>query len=137
MVARVTYHLGPAQKVIGEIVDGATYRAAQKVRGRAMSNIIRLGRIDTGGMIQGLQVRRTGAAPGATLTPYYEVTSTARHTGWQEDGTRAHGPRRAPFMVFTPKGSSVVVFAKWVRGVTPGYFMRDAMNAATPADFAE
>lgn len=130
---RVSYDLGPSTKVIGEITDEAAYRAAQRVRGRAMSNIRSLGRVDTGGMIRGLQVRKTGAA---ALWPQYTVTSTARHTGWQEDGTRAHGPRTADVMVFQIRGSGPVIFARWVRGVTPGHFMRNAMNASTPDDFA-
>lgn len=131
--ARVSYDLGPSTVVIGEITDAATYRAAQRVRGRAMSNIRALGRIDTGSMIQGLQVRKTGAV--GPLWPQYTVTSTARHTGWQEDGTRAHGPVKADFLVFRIRGSGPVIFAKWVRGVPPGHFMRNAMNAATTADF--
>lgn len=131
--ARVQYQLGPATTVIGEIVDEATYRAAQRVRGRAMSNIRSLGRVDTGEMIRGLQVRKTGASQ--PLWPQYTVESTARHTGWQEDGTRAHGPVRADFLVFQIRGAGPVIFAKWVRGVPPGHFMRNAMNSATPADF--
>lgn len=130
---QVSYDLGPSRTVIGELVDAATYRAAQRVRGRAMSNIRSLGRIDTGSMIQGLQVRKTGAV--GPLWPQYTVTSTARHTGWQEDGTRAHGPVRASHLVFQIRGAGPVIFAKWVRGVTPGHFMRRAMDAATPADF--
>ena len=133
--ARVQYNLGPSTTVIGEIVDAATYRAAQRVRGRAMSNIRALGRVDTGAMIRGLQVRKTGAT--GPLWPQYVVESTAPHTGWQEDGTRAHGPVRADFLVFQVRGSGPVIFAKWVRGVTPGHFMRNAMNAATPSDFTE
>lgn len=131
--ARVQYQLGPATAVIGEIVDEATYRAAQRVRGRAMSNIRSLGRVDTGEMIRGLQVRKTGASQ--PLWPQYTVESTARHTGWQEDGTRAHGPVRADFLVFQIRGAGPVIFAKWVRGVPPGHFMRRAMDSATVADF--
>jgi hypothetical protein len=37
-------------------------------------------------------------------------------------------------MVFTPKGGNGLVFAKWVRGVTPGHFFRDAMRDARAAD---
>lgn len=130
---RVSYNLGPSEAVIGELTDASAYRAAQRVRGRAMSNIRSLGRVDTGEMIRGLQVRKTGAL--GPLWPQYTVTSTARHTGWQEDGTRAHGPVRADFLVFQVRGSGPVIFAKWVRGVTPGHFMRRAMDSATPADF--
>jgi len=132
---RVQYNLGPATTIIGEIVDAAAYRAAQRVRGRAMSNIRSLGRVDTGEMIRGLQVRRTGAA--GSLWPQYTVEAIARHTGWQEDGTRAHGPVRADFLVFQIRGSGPVIFAKWVRGVPPGHFMRRAFQAASPSDFTD
>lgn len=130
---RVQYNLGPSTAVIGELTDAAAYRAAQRVRGRAMSNIRSLGRVDTGAMIRGLQVRKTGAA--GPLWPQYTVESTARHTGWQEDGTRAHGPVRADFLVFQVRGAGPVIFAKWVRGVTPGHFMRRAMTSGSTADF--
>lgn len=129
---RVSYNLGPSETVIGEITDEAAYRAGQRIRGRVLSNIRGLGRVNTGEMIRGVQVRKTRAA---SLWPQYTVTSSARHTGWQEDGTRAHGPVRADFLVFQVRGSGPVIFAKWVRGVPPGHFMRRAMDAATPADF--
>lgn len=132
---RVSYNLGPSTVVIGDMVDAAAYRAAQRVRGRAMSNIRALGRVHTGATIQGLQVRKTGAL--GPLWPQYTVTSTARHTGWQEDGTRAHGPVRASHLVFQIRGSGPVIFAKWVRGVPPGHFMRNAMTSASPADFLQ
>lgn len=125
---------GAVVAVVGPQVDAAAYRAAQAARGRAQSNIIRLGRIATGEMIQGLQVRRSiGAAQ--PLVSRYDVFSTAKHTAFQEEGTRAHGPVRAPRLVFKPKGSNKVVYAKWVRGVTPGFFLRDAVRSVQVADF--
>lgn len=132
---KVTYRAYPGAevRVIGPMVDGAAYRGAQALRGRAMSNIRGLGRVNTGEMIGGLQVRLISKAG---LSSRYSVSSSAKHTVFQEEGTRAHGPARAQFLVFTPKGSGKVVFAKWVRGVTPGHFMRNAMNQARVQDFA-
>lgn len=125
---------GAVVAVVGPQVDAAAYRAAQAVRGRAIRNIQRLGRIATGEMIQGLQVRRAIGA-NLPLTPRYDVFSSAKHTVFQELGTRPHGPVRAPRLVFRPKGSSKVVYAKWVRGVTPGYFLNDAIVATGVRDF--
>ena len=131
---------GATVRVVGPMVDQAAYRVAQKMRGRAVSNIRRLGRVDTGAMIRGLQVRRTN--PGNPLIGRYVVASTARardgfnYPRAQEFGTRAHGPKRAPFMVFQIRGRGPVIFAKWVRGVTPGHFMRDALKATRASDAA-
>jgi hypothetical protein len=55
---------------------------------------------------------------------------------YQEFGTRAHGPKRAKFMVFQIRGSGPLIFAKWVRGVTPAHFMRDAIQAVKASDYA-
>lgn len=117
--------------VIGPIADRAAYNAAQKMRGRAISNIRSSGRVDSGRMIAGLQVR---VVSRAGLGVAYQVYSSAPYTVYQEFGTRGHGPRTANFMVFTPKGGGGVVFAKWVRGVTPALFMTRALQAARAAD---
>lgn len=135
----VTYNLGPAIQVIGDLTDAAAYRAAQNVRGRVLSNIRRSGRIDTGRMIAQTQVRRVSR--GDALVRTYDVASTARaadgfnYPDAQENGTRAHGPKTAARMVFVPKGGGGKVFATWVRGVTPGHFFRDAYASCTVTDF--
>lgn len=136
MPARVKLTIIPSAvvNVIGPQVDDAAYRAAQRTRGRVISNIRALGRIRTGKMINSVQVRRSIGA-SAPLNRRYDIYSSAWYTPLQEDGTRAHGPVRAPFMVFTPKGSNVVVFARWVRGVPPGHFFRDALRDVDPSDF--
>lgn len=118
-------------RLVGPMTDQATYKVAQATRGRALKNIRAAGRVDTGRMQAGLQVRSAGKSG---LRAAYTVSSSAPYTIFQEFGTRAHGPVRAPFMVFTPKGSGKVVFARWVRGVSPAYFMTRAFNDANIAD---
>lgn len=116
--------------VVGPMADRAAYRAAQTTRGRAISNIRGAGRVDTGAMIAGLQVR---VLTRGGLRVAYSVYSSVPYAIYQEYGTRAHGPRTASAMVFSPKGGGVV-FATWVRGVTPAYFMTRALSAAKASD---
>ena len=80
MAARVSFKISPnASVVVGRIADQASYRAAQALRGRAMSNIRSLGRIDTGKMINLLQVRKPmpggqgGYSRGLYKTDVHEV----------------------------------------------------------------
>lgn len=134
-MAKITTSIrkGAVIQVIGPMTDAAAYRAAQAMRGRVMANIHSSGRVDTGAMIQGMQVRKISQNG---LRVAYQIYSTAPHTIFQEFGTKAHGPKVAKAMVFTPKGSGRVVYATWVRGVTPAYFMRRAYSDAKAADAA-
>lgn len=141
--AKVFFKLnqGAAISAIGPMVDQAAYRASQQMRGRVLANIYRLGRVNTAAMVRGMQARRTN--PGSPLMARYEVSSTARserdgfnYPAAQELGTRAHGPVVASHLVFQIRGRGPVIFAKWVRGVTPGRFMRDALAATRPSDAA-
>lgn len=120
--------------VVGPMIDRAAYRAAQKMRGRAIANIQRLGRIDTGAMVGRMQVRKAPSASATTAR--YTVSSTVPYAKFQEVGVRPFGPRRARFLVFTPKGGGGVVFAKRVRGFPGGHFLRDALAQARPSDAA-
>jgi|SRR5690625_340114 len=130
--ARVTLDQSRMTGAVARHAEAAARRAAQTTVARIKENIIRLDRIDTGEMLNSWQIR----ADTGGLHPRMFISSTAPHMLFQERGTRAHGPVRAPFLVFTPKGSNRVVFAKWVRGVTPGHFVRDAQRRLTPSDFA-
>lgn len=142
MAAKVFYRRNRVAEVavIGPLADQAAYRAAQAMRGRAISNIRRLDRVYTGGMIARLQARRVNA--GSALIGKYLVASTARardgfnYPAAQEKGTRAHGPVRAQFLVFQVRGRGPVIFAKRVRGVTPGRFMENALRQARASDAA-
>lgn len=117
-----------ATKFSGE----AARRGAERARQQTRANIINKGRIDTARMYRSVKLDLISSG---TMT-VYRLTIDTEYAAFQELGTRAHGPRTASVMVFTPKGSGTVVFAKWVRGVTPGHFARDAIRALTPADFA-
>jgi hypothetical protein len=132
MTVKLTIHRAQVISVVGPISERAAYKAAQKARGNVMSEIHAAGRIDTGRMVGGMQVRKI-ASRG--LSRSFEVSSSAPYTMFQNQGTRAHGPRTKEFMVFTPKGGSGVVFAKWVRGVTGAHFMEKGLQRLRVQDF--
>lgn len=130
---KVTLNRSAMIRVIGPQTNAATQRAAQKVQARAKANINALGRVDTGRMRDSIRVRR--ATTSDPLSAAYTVGSAVPYAVYQEFGTRAHGPRTKPFMVFRVRGRGPLIFAKWVRGVTPGHFMRNAIRATKVADF--
>lgn len=130
--ARMVLNRSAYVRAVGPITDQATYRAAQAIRSKAIANINALGRVHTGRMKNTIRVRKaTTTVPGAA----YTIGSAAPYARYQEFGTRAHGPKRAPFMVFRVRGQGPLIFARWVRGVTPGKFMYRAMKETRVRDF--
>lgn len=127
---RVNISRGKVVSVVGPMANQAAYRAAQRTRGYVIAEIWAAGRVKTGAMIRGMQVRRVGGSP---LSPRYEVSGSAPHTGFQNDGTRAHGPRRAKVLAW--QGPNGMVYARWVRGVTGAHFMEKGLAKVRVADF--
>jgi len=130
---------GAAVKIIANMGNQAAYRMAQKLRSRVIGNMRAAGRIDSGKMIQQTQVRRDETTPKLVLGYTVSTDATDPRTGFpypivQERGSRGHGPRSAPFMVFTPKGGSHPIRVKYVRGVTAGNFFKDALAATRASD---
>jgi len=119
--------------VIGGHSKAAVRRAAFHVQRRARANVKAAGRVDTGKMMNSIQAKER--KQGSPLLPRYYIQANVPYAKFQENGTRAHGPVTAKALRFTPKGGGQVVYAKWVRGVTPAYFMRDAFRAITLQDF--
>jgi hypothetical protein len=120
-------------RIVGPMMNQAAYRAAQSIRSKAVGNIRSLGRVNTGAMKDSIRVRKaTTKVPESTA---YTIGSTVPYAKYQEFGTRAHGPVRARYLVFRIRGRGPLIRTKWVRGVTPGRFMRDAMKATTIRDF--
>lgn len=110
----------------------ATWRAAGKVRDQAKQNITDDGRVDTGRMRASIQSERWRGRTGGV---WYRVGTNVSYALYQHEGTRDHGPRRAQMLVFKPKGSNVVVFAKRVRGVQASKFLTRALESLSASDF--
>lgn len=111
------------------IVGQDIYKRAKRVEAKAK----RLTPVNTG---------RLRASIGTTLTKVNgEVTArvgtNVKYGKWVHDGTGIYGPRKTPitpkggkFLVFTPRGSKDVVFARSVRGMRGRAFLKDALSAA-------
>jgi hypothetical protein len=69
--------------------------------------------------------------------PAARIGTPLRRARWIHDGTGIYGPRRTPIrptrakrLVFKPKGSKRIVFAKSVKGMKANPFLKDALPAA-------
>ena len=129
---RVVLDRGMVNATLREYNGAAAKRGAQRCRERVRSGITAAGRVDTGAMRSNISIRplkSTGTVES------YSVSVNTPYASFQNDGTRAHGPARARFLVFKPKGSNKLVFAKRVRGVSGARFMEKALAGMTLADF--
>lgn len=134
MAGKVTLRINQTRlaAVTANLSHEAVTKAAEVTRGRVRANITRLPRVDSGRMRDTIEKQDITRDP---LRPTMRVYSPLPYTKYQEFGTRAHGPVRAPFLVFRLKGSNQIVRAKWVRGVTAGRFFRSALDSLNIKDF--
>lgn len=109
-------------------------RRVRRVRDAARSNLRRRSARSTGKIERSIRMV-TGQARDGTLVG--QVGSDLREAEWVERGTGIYGPHKTPivprrgrFMVFTPRGSQVQVFARSVRGQPGKHFLRDAAREA-------
>lgn len=112
--------------------NAAAQAAADRTIRRARSNVIRKRRVRTRAMANSYRARTTYSSRHGTAI---EITNTVPYYQWQEHGRGPVVPVRARLLRFQPKGSRAFVFARRVRGVAPGNFLRDALRDLRPADF--
>jgi hypothetical protein len=131
---KVTINSAAVVSIVGPITKGTAQRGAQAAVRYARQNIKAAGRVHTGEMGAGMRAEPSHSS-SSMESVYRVVPGGDGYAKYQEFGTRAHGPVRAKRLVFQIRGKGPLIFAKWVRGVTPAHFMRNAMNALTPNDF--
>lgn len=131
---KFTWNRGEYSRLVarGGPVDQSVRRAAGRTRDRAKRIITAKGRVDTGRLRNSIVAEHSRS--NATQV-WWVVGSNLEYAAYQEDGTRAHGPRRARVLRFKPKGSNSFVFAKRVRGVKPAKFLQGALNQLKESDF--
>ena len=132
--ARVRVELDPARvnAMLREYAGASAKKGAAACREHIRSEITAAGRVDTGRMRSQISIRPV-SAPGTSQA--YSVAANTEYATFQDQGTRAHGPSRARFLVFRPKGSRALVFAKKVRGVTAARFMSKALARMRLEDY--
>lgn len=133
---RVGFHMVPTallQGKVGEISKTAVRRAARRTAARANENVRKSGRVHTGKLSRSFKTRV--ARSSNPLINKVRIYSTRPYARFQEKGTRAHGPVRAKFLRFQIRGKGPFIFTKWVRGVKPAHFLRNARKALRREDF--
>lgn len=123
---------GAIIQVVGKDIHASAKRAANVWLGRARSNLSAAGRMDTGKLYASLKVTDITANP---MVPEFLVGSDLEYAIYQEKGTNGARARPGGFLVFTPKGSSKLVFAKKVRGFAGAHYLENAVAAASISDY--
>jgi hypothetical protein len=126
-------------KVSGYAAE-AVYKAANRIALRARGSILGQGRIDTGDMINGFRILDVTIN---ARRPTRRVINISKHFGYQELGTPKEAPgigriyprRPGGVLRFRPKGSTLFIYARSVRGVRPGHFLKRAVEATRREDF--
>lgn len=103
-------------------------------RGRNVANLAKkYAPVDTGRLRASIEVRLVRYSGEVAVL----VGSNVNYAMFQHEGTGIYGPHGTPivpvqarFLRFQPKGSSVFVYARSVRGNPPTFFLRRALIAA-------
>lgn len=121
----------------GQPVWNAAVRAGGVVRDRAKLELTRKGLGDTGRLRNSIESSTSARGNQVVST----VGTDVNYARFVHDGTSGPiVPRRARMLRFRPKGSSVFVFAKQVRGTretgrfTP--YLEDALKSLKTQDFS-
>lgn len=129
---RVVLDRSLVNAMLREYTVAAAKKGAARCRERVRAGITAAGRVDTGAMRSNISIR---PLKSSGTVESYSVSVNVPYASFQNDGTRAHGPVRARFLVFKPKGSNRMVFARHVRGVSAARFMEKALAGMTLEDF--
>jgi hypothetical protein len=136
MAAEATVTLNLDQGAIVRVVGGqskdAARRAATKILERARGNLSAMGRTHTGALTNSLMVLDVTGNP---LVPSFAVGSGLKYAIYQELGVGRINARSGGRLVFRPKGSGKLVFAKSVRGFSGAHYLQRAVSASSVSDF--
>lgn len=133
MADGVRINKAKANAAVTAMSQAAVMRGANRYRERVRREILQEGRVNTGEMMQRIDVRPLPPRPGVAQAV---VSPRTKHFVYQDRGTRGAQARKGGALVFRPKGSAVLVFAKNVRGVTAGRFLAKARAKMKAQDFA-
>lgn len=117
-----------------QVCEESARRAAEKTRLRIIQSIIVQGRVRTGNMARSIVIEPI--VPYSPKRVGFKVGSNLFYYHYQNDGVRPFGPLKpGGVLVFTPKGASHVVFARWVKGFPGGHFSEAAVRGLRAKDF--
>lgn len=141
MAEKLTINSSKLRTKVLAISSEAARKAANRVALRARASVLGQGRMDTLEMLRGFKIKETTKSPSRAS---FFVYNTAKHFPYQELGTPKSNPgidyiypKNFTLLRFRPKGGSTFVFAKRVRGVKPGQFLKRAAKATQLKDFVD
>lgn len=129
---RLKYNRAAADMVVHDITRDGVKRAAERLETRSRNYLQRAGRIHTGRLLASFKHWPVTNSP---RTIRYRIGSDQASNVYQNFGTRAHGPVKAKYLRFVPKGQVKAVYTKWVRGVKPSRHMERALKSLKVQDF--
>lgn len=112
--------------------DNATAKAAHKLRQRIRAEIVMSGRINTGEMMERIDVDKE---PPHGRTIRYAVKPKTDQYVYQDQGTRGAQARPGGVLRFKPKGAGYYIFRKKTGPIMAAEFTRKAIRKMTPHDW--
>lgn len=119
-------------RALKNMSDAASAKAAHKLRQRIRTEILASGRIDTGEMMERIDVHKTVPHPKQGR---YRVVPKTKQFKFQNDGTRGSHAKPGRALRFKPKGSSVFIFRKKTGPIPAAHFLEKAKRRMTPHDW--
>lgn len=119
-------------RIVGRISHEAGERAAVITVARVRGNILADGLVNSGELLHSIQYEDRTIDP---LKPSFRVFSDDPKAKYPEYGTSGATARPGHVLRFKPKGSTIYVFAKRVRGIRPYHFFLRAFRQLSKRDF--
>lgn len=114
-----------------QTAERSARRGAGRIRDQAKRNIRSAGRVDTGALMQSIQVQQLQQGP----VQRWKIYSPLDYATYQHEGVRPFGPRRAKVLRWRAKGGGGYVFSTKSSGFPGSPFLKSAAEQVTIADF--
>lgn len=128
---KVKIHRGRLEARLMYLSQKAANNAAENYKTKIQSAILQSGRIDTGRMVNDINVV---PAP-LPFMAVAKVIPMTEHFLYQDRGTKGSEARPGSALRFKPKGSTVYIFRKKTGPIPPGNFILKARALMSPMDY--
>ena len=115
-----------------QTAERSARRGAGRIRDQAKRNVRAAGRVDTGALMQSIQVQQLQQGP----VQRWKIYSPLDYATYQHEGVKPFGPRRAKVLRWKAKAGGGYVFSKRSSGVKATPFLREAAESLSIGDFA-
>lgn len=134
-MGKVTVDSAKLRRALTNIAEAASERAAKNLRAKIREEIIMSGRIDTGEMMERIDVDH--AVPHGPNQRRWAVRPKTKQFRFQDRGTRGTPYRPGQVLRFKPKGSGVYIFRKSSGPISAAHFLKKAQARMSAKDWGE